>query len=114
MDPLTPKSREDHGGRLLGGEASTRGEAAVEYVYKCGHTETIPVMLPFLKQETLEEILCECCSHGKPEAVQAILENSAVSVNIKSYGGTPLYIAVMSITSNVLSFCWREAQMSIV
>ena len=93
VEPLTPKSRQDHGGRLLGGERSTKGETAVEYVYQRGHTETILVMLPFLKQDTVEELLCESCHHSKPGAVQAILENSNVSVNCKSYRGTPLYIA---------------------
>ena len=93
VDPLTPKTRENHGGRLSGGERSTRGETAVEYVYQWGHTETILVMLPFLKRETAVELLCESCSYGKPEAVQAILDNSNVSVNFKSYGGTPIFIA---------------------
>ena len=93
VDPLTPKSRENHGRRLLGGERSTRGETAVEYVWKRGHTETILVMLPFLQQDAVEELLCECCWNGNHEAVRAILENSNVSVNIKSNGGTPLYIA---------------------
>lgn len=96
VDPLTPKSRENHGGRLLGGERSTKGETAVEYVWRRGHTETILVMLPFLKQDTLEELLCECCANGNHEAVQAILENSTVSVNIKIHGGTPLLIACIT------------------
>jgi hypothetical protein len=93
VDPLTPKTRENHGGRLLGGERSTRGETAIEYVYKRGHTETILIMLPFLQPGLVEELLCECCTHGKFEAVQAILEKSSVSVNFKSHGGTPIFIA---------------------
>jgi ankyrin repeat protein len=94
VDPCTFKTRENHTGRIKGGETTTKGETAVEYVSKNGHTETILVMLPFLKSESLEEVLCSCARFKKFEAVRAVLENSHVSANAKFEGGTALYLAV--------------------
>jgi ankyrin repeat protein len=93
VDPLTPKTRENHRGRLKGGERSTTGEMAVEYLCDLGHTESILEILPFVKPETLEEILCSCCRYGKFEAMRAVLENSAVSPNAIFEGATALYLA---------------------
>jgi ankyrin repeat protein len=47
VDPLTLKTQENHRGRIKGGERRTKGETAVEYVCKLGHTESIVEFLPF-------------------------------------------------------------------
>jgi Ankyrin repeats (3 copies) len=93
VDPITPKTREDHPEYLRGGEASNKRETAVRYICKQGHTETILVMLLFLRSEAKEEILCESCLYGKAEAVLAVLQHSDVSVNAKFRGATALYLA---------------------
>jgi ankyrin repeat protein len=100
VDQLTPKTRENHKGRLLGGELSTKGETAVMYVTQQGHTETLLVMLPFLKPETLKEVLCESCQYGKSENVRAVLDNSAVSPDSKFGGATALYLACRAYSVN--------------
>ncbi|KAK0117986.1 hypothetical protein ONS95_012297 [Cadophora gregata] len=77
VDPDTPKTRENHRHkRLKGGEKSTKGETAVQYVSVQGHGNTLLEMLPYLKRETLEELLCRCCLHGKSDLVRIILDNS--------------------------------------
>ena len=96
VDPLTPKTGENHTGRLLGGEKSTKGETAVQYVCRQGHTETILVMLPFIQPQTLIEMLCQCCRYGKVEAVRAVLEHSDVPPNSKFWGATALYLATQA------------------
>ena len=96
VDPLTPKTRENHNSRMRSGERSTKGETAVEYVCQQGHTESILVMFPFLLPETLEEVLCESCRYGKAEAVQTVLANFNISPNSKSCGATALYLAVQA------------------
>ncbi|TVY33699.1 Ankyrin [Lachnellula occidentalis] len=93
VDPLTPKTRENHTMRITCGQVSTIGETAVEYAYLQGHTDTLIAILPFLTPEALEEMFCQCCRYGKVEAVRAILQNSNVSPNSKSRGATALYLA---------------------
>jgi ankyrin repeat protein len=93
VDPLTPKTSENHSGRLAGGEKTTKGETAVQYVCQQGHTESVQVMLQFVQPETLEELLCESCRYGKFEAAKVVLERSNVSPNSKFRGATALYLA---------------------
>ncbi|CZR55172.1 uncharacterized protein PAC_05058 [Phialocephala subalpina] len=96
VDPITPKTKENHAGRLLGGERSTKGETAVEYACKQGHLDTILVMLPYLKPESLQEVLGRACRHGEFEIAKAVLSNSDVSPNARFEGGTPLYVATLA------------------
>ena len=93
VDPLTPKTQQNHRGRIKGGERSTKGETAVKYMCSLGHTESILEIIPFVKPETLEEILCSCCRYGKVEAMRAVLQNSSVSPNAVFEGATALYLA---------------------
>ncbi|RDL31844.1 Glucanase [Venustampulla echinocandica] len=93
VDPLTPKTQENHRGRIKSGETTTKGETSVEYLCFLGHTESILEILPFVKPETLEEILCSCCRYGKVEATRAVLQNSSVSPNAIFEGATALYLA---------------------
>ncbi|KAL5354784.1 hypothetical protein ACLOAV_000874 [Pseudogymnoascus australis] len=93
VDPLTPKTQENHRGRIRGGEKRTKGETAVEYLCYLGHTESILEILPFVKPETLKEILCSCCRYGQVEATRAVLQNSSVSSNAIFEGASALYLA---------------------
>lgn len=93
VDPLTPKTQENHRGRIRGGERRTKGETAVEYLCYLGHTASILEMLPFIKPETLEEILCSCCRYGQVEATRAVLQNSSVSPDAIFEGASALYLA---------------------
>ncbi|KFY82446.1 hypothetical protein V500_10542 [Pseudogymnoascus sp. VKM F-4518 (FW-2643)] len=93
VDPLTPKTQENHRGRIRGGEKRTKGETAVEYLCYLGHTESILEILPFVKPETLKEILCSCCRYGQAEATRAVLQNSSVSSNAIFEGASALYLA---------------------
>lgn len=94
VDPLSPKTRENFSkGRILGGEVSTKGETAIMYVSRHGHTETLVVMLPYLQPDTLEKVLCESCQYGKSENVRAVLQNSTVSPDSKFCGASALFLA---------------------
>jgi ankyrin repeat protein len=93
VDPLTPKTKENVKRFLRCGEVSTKGETAVEYVWLQGHTDTIMIMLPFLKLKTLEELFCQCCRYGKFEAVRALLRATEISPNSTYSGATALYLA---------------------
>ncbi|VUC23770.1 unnamed protein product [Clonostachys rosea] len=93
VEPNTTKTKEDHSGRLLGGEKITRGECAIMYAAQGGHTETIISMIPFCNQETLEQLLCECCRYNRTDSVMEILKRSKVSADAMYCGGTALYLA---------------------
>ncbi|KAM5386497.1 hypothetical protein ACJZ2D_000460 [Fusarium nematophilum] len=93
VEPNTIKTKEDHSGRLLGGEKTTKGECAILYASKGGHTETVEAMIPFCKRDVLEQLLCECCRFGRTDAVLAILNTSDVSANAMYRGATALYFA---------------------
>ncbi|KAF3059647.1 Ankyrin-2 [Daldinia childiae] len=93
VEPDTIKTKENHAGRLLGGEKITKGECAILYAIQGGYTETIITMIPFCKPETLERLLCECCRFGRTESVLAILETTDVSANATYRGATALYFA---------------------
>jgi ankyrin repeat protein len=93
VDPFSPKTRENYREGLARRGPKTTGETAVQYICRQGHTKTLMVMLPFLRPEMLEEILCESCRYGKFENVRAVLENSTVSSNSKFTGTTALYLA---------------------
>jgi ankyrin repeat protein len=99
VDPITPKTKDDlfHGAFGPGrSQERTKGDTAVQYICRHGHTETILVMLPFLQPETLEEVLCETCRYGKFESARAVLENSDVSVNSQFTGATALHLACIA------------------
>ncbi|KAG9497868.1 hypothetical protein J7337_010740 [Fusarium musae] len=93
VKPNTIKTRENRTGRLLGGERSTKGECSIYYASRGGHTEVITVMIPFCEPQMLEQLLCQCCQFGRADAVQAILNNSAVSPDATYEGATALYFA---------------------
>ncbi|KAF2494506.1 ankyrin [Lophium mytilinum] len=94
VDPLTSKTRENHSGMLLGGEGSTKGETALDYVCRHGHTETLIIMIPHLGRDEIEKALCLTCAYSRTEAVRAILESTEVSANATLLGETALYLAV--------------------
>ncbi|KAM7190149.1 Ankyrin repeat-containing domain protein [Rhypophila sp. PSN 637] len=93
VEPDSIKTKENHGGRLLGGERITRGEDAILYACQRGHTECVREMIPFCKPETLERLLCECCQYSRSEAVFTILEHSDVSPDATFRQATALYYA---------------------
>jgi ankyrin repeat protein len=100
VDPISPKTKEfKFGRRLLGGQRMTKGNTAVQDICQHGHTETLLVMIPFLRQETLGEVLCETCRYGKFESARVVLDNTNVSVDSTFTGATALYLA--SIAPNV-------------
>lgn len=93
VEPNTIKTKENHAGRLLGGELITRGECAILYASQGGHTETVISMIPFCNQDTLEQLLCECCRFNRTDSVLEILKRSNVSADATYRGGTALYLA---------------------
>ncbi|KAF2804680.1 ankyrin [Mytilinidion resinicola] len=93
VDPLTPKTRENHSGRLLSSQRSTKGETALDYVCKLGHTETLTTMIPYLGRDEIGNALCLTCAYSRTEAVRAILETTDVSANATILGETALYLA---------------------
>ena len=96
VEPDTIKTKENRNGRLLGGQRITRGEDAILYACKRGHTECLREMIPFCTPEMLERLLCECCRCGRSDAVLAILEGSNVSPNATYQQATALYFACKS------------------
>lgn len=97
VEPDTIKTKENHAGRLLGGEKITKGECAIFYASSGGHTETVMEMIPFCKPETLEQLLCECCRFNRTDAVLGILDKSDVSADATYRGATALYFACGSV-----------------
>lgn len=93
VDPLTPKTRENHAGRLLGGETITRGEEAIFYVSKGGNLEATEAMIPFCHGEVLERLLCECCRSSRTDQVLSILDKTQVSADAVYRGATALFHA---------------------
>ncbi|KAF7552102.1 hypothetical protein G7Z17_g4555 [Cylindrodendrum hubeiense] len=93
VEPTTIKTKENHAGRLLGGETITKGECAIFYATKRGNTDAVVAMIPFCKGETLEQLLCESCRFNRTDAVLAILEKSDVSPDATFSGATALYFA---------------------
>ncbi|KAB5515517.1 hypothetical protein GE09DRAFT_979602, partial [Coniochaeta sp. 2T2.1] len=91
VEPGTVKTKENHGGYLMGGEKITSGECAILYASQGGHTGTVMAMIPFCDSKVLEQLLCECCRFGRADAVSAILERSDVSPNATFSGATALY-----------------------
>jgi ankyrin repeat protein len=102
VNPMTPKTKENRRGRLRGGSTSTRGETAPEYACKQGHLDTIMVLLPYLKPESLPEVLGRACRHGEFEIAKAVLNSTPVSPNAKFDGGTPLYIATVALNISIV------------
>ncbi|KUJ24171.1 ankyrin [Mollisia scopiformis] len=102
VDPIATKTKENHGGRLLGGERSTKGETAIEYACQQGHLDTITVMLPYLKPASFEEVLGRACRCGEFEIVKAVLLNTDVSPNTRFEGGTPLYVAATGHNTSIV------------
>ena len=97
VEPDTTKTKEDHSGRLLGGETITKGECAILYACSAGHTEVIEVMIPFCKPAILEKLLCQSCRYGRADAVHAILAKSDVSPNATFRDATALYLACKAV-----------------
>lgn len=93
VNPMTPKTKENHVGRLKGGERSTVGESAVEYACKNGYLDTMKVMTPYLEPEGAQIALGRACRQRGVEIVEHLLRDSIVSPDGKFDGGTPLYIA---------------------
>ncbi|KAH7129728.1 ankyrin repeat-containing domain protein [Dactylonectria estremocensis] len=93
VELATIKTRENHAGRLLGGETITTGECAILYATQRGHTDVLVAMIPFCKGETLEQILCESCRLNRTDAVLAILDQSDVSPDATFGGATALFYA---------------------
>lgn len=93
VDPLTVKTREEHAGTLLGGEAITRGEEAILYVSERGNLEATEAMMPFCHGEVLERLLCECCRFSRTDQVLSILQKTKVSADAMYRGATALFHA---------------------
>ena len=99
VSPRTPKTRENHGGRLRGGERITKGETSLLYAGKHGTRDTVLAMLPFLDQGMIEELLGIGCQHGNFEAVATILENSDISPDSMYTDATALYLACNALSA---------------
>lgn len=93
VDPTAVKTKENHAGRLLGGETITQGECAILYVSQRGHLEATEAMIPFCKDPVLEQLLCECCRFSRTDAVLSILKQTDVSSEASYRGATALYHA---------------------
>ncbi|KAK4184548.1 ankyrin repeat-containing domain protein, partial [Podospora australis] len=96
VEPDTAKTKEDHAGRLLGGEGITRGQDAIFYACAGGHAECLMEMIPYCKPEIMERLLCESCQYSRSDAVNAILKRSNVSPNAMYQQATALYFACQS------------------
>ncbi|CAK4031069.1 hypothetical protein FOQG_06417 [Lecanosticta acicola] len=92
-EPTAVKTKENHSGRLLGGETITRGECPIFYVSKGGHLEATEAIIPFCTGDVLEQLLCESCRFNRTDAVLSILQKTDVSGNAMYRGATALYHA---------------------
>lgn len=93
VDPLTEKTKENHPGRLLGGERITKGETPVFYICNSGYLECIRALLPRSSPDLLAQLLCESLHFRRREAAQLILDESGVGGEAAYRGGTALFFA---------------------
>jgi ankyrin repeat protein len=99
VEPNTIKTKENHAGRLMGGEPITTGECSILYATRAGYLETIVAMISFCKGKVLEQLLCQCCRYNRTDAALAILEHSNVSADATFEGATALYFACGSVNA---------------
>ena len=88
-----PKTKENHEGRLLGGEMSTKGETPIEYACQNGNTESVCEMLKYMTQADLDEALCLAIRNDRSETILAIFAQAEPSPNAMLDGRTALYLA---------------------
>lgn len=93
IDLTTIKTKENHDGRLLGGERVTKGECAISYVCEGGHFEAAMAMVHFCHGDTLEQLVCEAARNNRTEIVLEILRTTPVSPDATYRGATALYWA---------------------
>ena len=98
----TPKTKENHTGRLKCGERSTKGETPLEYACKKGNTESICEILEFMTQADLDEALCLATKSDQVDTVKTILERARPSPNAILGGKTVLYLASNSLQENTI------------
>ena len=111
----TPKTRENHAGRLLSGELSTKGETPLEYACQDGNTESVCEMLEYMNQADLDEALCLAIRNDRVETVQAIFEKANPSPNATLDGSTALYLASAKLQeSTVCGLLARGADVSLL
>ena len=93
VDPLTPKTCENPG-RSCGNAPRTTGHTPLMYACQNGHTETVDVFLPFLKDiDIVHKALCWAAARGQSQVVARILEHPCVQVDAKVAGDTALFKA---------------------
>lgn len=98
VEPDTWKTKENCKGPLPEWDDSTKGETAILYACKAGHTEVLVAMIPFCKPSVLERLLCEAARCKRTEAVLAILEKSDVSGDAVYRGATALHFACRAVS----------------
>ncbi|OBS28294.1 hypothetical protein FPOA_02235 [Fusarium poae] len=92
VSPDTAKTKENYEGYRCCAE-STKGETAITYASRAGCIDTILAMATFCDQIMLGKMLCLLCSWDRPDAVEALLDNSPVSPDATYRDATALYYA---------------------
>ncbi|SPJ72943.1 uncharacterized protein FTOL_02672 [Fusarium torulosum] len=93
VKPDTLKTKNDHAGHLACGATLTKGQCALMYVSRAGHTETLMAMIPYCEPQMLEQLLCQSCLYDRIDNVLALLKHSSVSADAMFEGATALFIA---------------------
>ncbi|KAH7242547.1 ankyrin repeat-containing domain protein [Fusarium tricinctum] len=93
VKPDTLKTKNDYAGHIPSGAILTKGQCALMYVSRAGHTETLMAMIPYCDPQMLEQLLCQSCLYGRIDNVLALLKYSSVSANAMFEGATALFIA---------------------
>ncbi|KIL90692.1 hypothetical protein FAVG1_06427 [Fusarium avenaceum] len=93
VKPDTLKTKNDHAGHIPSGGELTKGQCALMYVSRAGHTETLTAMIPYCEPQMLEQLLFQSCLYERIDNVLALLEQSSVSADAMFEGATALFIA---------------------
>ena len=92
VDAKTIKTKQDRG-RRCGKALVTRGNTAIMYAFKYGHTEAALAFFPYLKSEDLSQALSWAAEAGKTEIVLAVQDTGRIEVNKMTNGKTLVYLA---------------------
>ncbi|KAM0288443.1 hypothetical protein ACHAO9_007089 [Fusarium lateritium] len=93
VKPDTIKTKNDYAGDVACGGILTKGQCALMYVSRAGHTDTLTTMIPYCEPQMLEQLLCQSCLYDRIDNVLALLKHSSVSADAMFEGATALFIA---------------------
>ena len=92
VDPLTPKTTENHG-RRCGNAATTRGDTAVRYACESDHSESVHALMPYLDSAALHDALYWAALKGSAKVVALLLQHPQIDVNRSLRKKTALFLA---------------------